>query len=108
MGADAQGRAQGVRPARPPREGPAAAVGELVEDEAYTTIRSTGEGVSINLAGREPDGTVDPTDFEKVRDEVMDRLASFVDPETGTKPVKAIYRREEIFKGNTPTPRPTS
>ena len=27
---------------------------------AYTSIRSTGEGVSINLAGREPDGIVDP------------------------------------------------
>jgi predicted AlkP superfamily phosphohydrolase/phosphomutase len=67
--------------------------------KAFTTIRSTGEGVSINLAGREPDGTVDPGDFEKVRDQVMDRLANFVDPKTGRKPVKAIYRREEIFKG---------
>ena len=61
--------------------------------------RSTGEGVSINLAGREPDGIVDPADFEKVRDQVMDALSSFVDPKTGRKPVKAIYRREEIFKG---------
>jgi predicted AlkP superfamily phosphohydrolase/phosphomutase len=67
--------------------------------KAFTTIRSTGEGVSINLAGRQPDGIVDRADFEKVRDEVMDRLASFVDPATGKKPVKAIYRREEIFKG---------
>ncbi len=66
---------------------------------AFTSIRSTGEGVSINLAGREPDGIVDPGDFERVRDEVMDRLASFVDPKTGRKPVKAIYRREEVFKG---------
>ncbi len=66
---------------------------------AYTTIRSTGEGVSINLAGREPDGIVDPGDFEKVRDEVMDRLANFTDPKTGKKPVKAIFKREEIFKG---------
>ena len=66
---------------------------------AYTTIRSTGEGVSINLAGREPDGIVDPGDFEKVREQVMDRLASFVDPKTGKKPVKAIYKREEVFKG---------
>jgi predicted AlkP superfamily phosphohydrolase/phosphomutase len=66
---------------------------------AFTSIRSTGEGVSINLAGREPDGVVDPGDFERVRDEVMDRLSSFVDPKTGRKPVKAIYRREEIFKG---------
>jgi predicted AlkP superfamily phosphohydrolase/phosphomutase len=67
--------------------------------KAYTTIRSTGEGVSINLAGREPDGIVDPGDFERVRDEVMDRLAGFTDPKTGKKPVKAIYKREEIFKG---------
>jgi predicted AlkP superfamily phosphohydrolase/phosphomutase len=67
--------------------------------KAYTTIRSTGEGVSINLGGREPDGIVDPGDFERTRDEVMDRLASFTDPKTGVKPVKAIYKREEIFKG---------
>jgi predicted AlkP superfamily phosphohydrolase/phosphomutase len=66
---------------------------------AYTSIRTTGEGVSINLAGREPDGTVDPADFEKVRDDLMDRLANFVDPDTGRKPVKAIFRREEVFKG---------
>ncbi|MGZ8625682.1 MAG: alkaline phosphatase family protein, partial [Actinomycetota bacterium] len=67
--------------------------------KAFTTIRSTGEGVSINLAGREPDGIVDLADFEKVRDQVMDALSSFTDPVTGRKPVKAIYRREEIFKG---------
>ena len=51
--------------------------------KAFTTIRSTGEGVSVNLAGREPDGIVDPADFEKVRDQVMDALSSFVDPKTG-------------------------
>ena len=67
--------------------------------QAYTTIRSTGEGVSINLAGRDVDGIVDPADFEQVRGEVMDRLASFVDPKTGKKPVKAIYKREDVFKG---------
>jgi predicted AlkP superfamily phosphohydrolase/phosphomutase len=67
--------------------------------KAYTTIRSTGEGVSINLGGREIDGNVAPADYEKVRGEVMDRLANFVDPKTGKKPVKEIYRREEIFKG---------
>ena len=29
----------------------------------------------------------------------MDRLGSFVDPKTGKKPVKAIYKREDVFKG---------
>jgi predicted AlkP superfamily phosphohydrolase/phosphomutase len=67
--------------------------------KAYTTIRSTGEGVSVNLAGREIDGIVDPADFEKVRDEVMDRLANFVDPKTGKKPVKEIHKREDVFSG---------
>jgi predicted AlkP superfamily phosphohydrolase/phosphomutase len=67
--------------------------------KAYTTIRSTGEGVSINLAGREIDGIVDPGDYDRVRDELLDRLGSFVDPKTGKTPVKEIYKREEIFKG---------
>jgi predicted AlkP superfamily phosphohydrolase/phosphomutase len=67
--------------------------------KAYTTIRSTGEGVSINVAGREIDGIVDQGDYDKVRGDLMDRLANFVDPKTGKKPVKEIYKREEIFKG---------
>jgi predicted AlkP superfamily phosphohydrolase/phosphomutase len=67
--------------------------------KAFTTIRSTGEGVSINLAGREVDGIVDPADYDRVRDEVMERLASFVDPKTGNKPVKEIHKREEVFRG---------
>ena len=66
---------------------------------AYTSIRSTGEGVSINLKGREPDGIVDPADFERLREELMERLGNFTDPETGRKPVKAIFKREQIFTG---------
>ncbi len=67
--------------------------------KAFTTIRSTGEGVSINLAGREPDGIVDPADFERLRDEIMERLAAFVDPKTGRKPIKAVHKREDVFQG---------
>src|SRR5262249_51555463 len=37
---------------------------------AYTSVTSTGEGVSIALRGREPEGIVAPQDYEKVRDEV--------------------------------------
>src|ERR671918_2338930 len=66
---------------------------------AYTSVRSTGEGVSLNLAGREPEGTVDPADYGAVRDKVMDALAGFVDPETGQKPFRRVLPREEVFKG---------
>jgi predicted AlkP superfamily phosphohydrolase/phosphomutase len=66
---------------------------------AYTSIRSTGEGISVNLAGREPHGIVDPADFERVRDEVAEKVTAFVDPRTGKRPVARIWRREEAFKG---------
>jgi predicted AlkP superfamily phosphohydrolase/phosphomutase len=66
---------------------------------AYTSVRSTGEGVSINLAGREPEGTVDPADFDASREKVMDALASLVDPVTGQKPVARVLTREEVFGG---------
>jgi predicted AlkP superfamily phosphohydrolase/phosphomutase len=66
---------------------------------AYTSVRSTGEGISVNLAGREPDGIVDRADFDRVRDEVAERVGSFVDRRTGRRPVGRIWRREEIFKG---------
>jgi len=66
---------------------------------AYTSVRSTGEGVSINLTGREPEGTVDPGDFEATRQKVMDALASFADPATGVAPVARALKREEVFGG---------
>ena len=66
---------------------------------AYTSVRSTGEGINVNLAGRETDGVVDPGAFERVREEVADRIGSFVDPRSGSKPVARVWRREEVFKG---------
>lgn len=66
---------------------------------AYTSVRSTGEGISVNLAGREPEGIVDPADFERVKDEVADAVGTFVDARTGRRPVGRVWRREELFKG---------
>ncbi len=66
---------------------------------AYTSVRSTGEGISINLAGREPSGIVDPADYDRVRDEVAERVLSVVDEETGIQPVARLWRREELFHG---------
>ncbi len=66
---------------------------------AYTSVRTTGEGINVNLAGRESDGVVDPADFERIRDEVAGRVAAFVDPRTGLRPVARVLRREEVFKG---------
>jgi predicted AlkP superfamily phosphohydrolase/phosphomutase len=66
---------------------------------AYTSVRSTGEGISVNLAGREPDGTVQPRDFESIREAVAEAVSAFSDPGTGRPPVARLWRREEMFKG---------
>lgn len=73
---------------------------EWSKTRAYTSIRSTGEGISVNLAGREPNGTVDPGEFDRVRDEVAERVGSFVDPGSGKRPVARVWRREELFNGS--------
>ncbi len=66
---------------------------------AYTSVVSTGEGVSVNLRGREPEGTVAPGDYERVRDEVAEALGGFRDPDTGDAPIARIYRKEEVLSG---------
>jgi predicted AlkP superfamily phosphohydrolase/phosphomutase len=67
--------------------------------KAYTSVRSTGEGISVNLVGREHEGIVDTADFERVRDEVAEAVGAFVDARTGRRPVGKVWRREEVFKG---------
>jgi predicted AlkP superfamily phosphohydrolase/phosphomutase len=66
---------------------------------AYTSVVSTGEGVSVNLVGREPNGTVSRGDYERVRDEVADALLGFTDPDTGAHPIGAVRRKEEVLSG---------
>lgn len=66
---------------------------------AYTSVVSTGEGVSLNLVGREPHGTVARADYERVRDEVAAALLEFADPETGKHPIGGVLRKEEVLSG---------
>jgi len=66
---------------------------------AYTSVVSTGEGVSVALRGREPEGIVAPADYERMRDEVAQALLEFTDPETGRKPIGAVRRKEEVLSG---------
>ncbi|MGH2729128.1 MAG: alkaline phosphatase family protein, partial [Actinomycetota bacterium] len=72
---------------------------EWSKTKAYTSVVSTGEGVSVNLKGREPGGTVEPADYERVRDEVAAALEAFRDPDTNKSPIAKIYRKEEVLSG---------
>ena len=72
---------------------------DWAKTRAYTSVVSTGEGVSLNLVGREPHGTVARADYGRVRDEVAQALLEFEDPETGGKPIGAVLRKEEVLSG---------
>jgi predicted AlkP superfamily phosphohydrolase/phosphomutase len=56
-------------------------------------------GVNVNLAGREPSGTVPQAEYEAVRDRVVAAAVSLVDPATGRRVIRAADRREELFSG---------
>jgi predicted AlkP superfamily phosphohydrolase/phosphomutase len=51
--------------------------------------------VYVNLKGRDPDGIVDPKDYDKVRQEVLDALTDYRDPATGLKPIALALKRED-------------
>ncbi|PYT07160.1 MAG: hypothetical protein DMF49_08965 [Acidobacteria bacterium] len=59
--------------------------------------------IYINLAGREPQGSVLPgEEYEKVMAGIKAGLEQLVDPATGEHPVTRVFRREEIYTGFDP------
>jgi predicted AlkP superfamily phosphohydrolase/phosphomutase len=58
------------------------------------------EAIWINLEGREPQGRVKPgEEYERLRDEIIERLMGFTDPETNQPIVERVYKREELYHG---------
>jgi predicted AlkP superfamily phosphohydrolase/phosphomutase len=57
------------------------------------------QGVYVNLEGREPQGIVPESDYEAVRDEIIQRLTELRDPDDGKPVVDRVYRREEVVDG---------
>ena len=56
--------------------------------------------VYLNVAGREPQGCVQPgAEYQHVREEIIAKLLTLRDPNTGELVVESIYRREELYSG---------
>jgi predicted AlkP superfamily phosphohydrolase/phosphomutase len=53
----------------------------------------------LNLEGREPAGTVGPSEAERVAEGLCKELLELRDPDTGGAPFAAVHRREEIYRG---------
>jgi predicted AlkP superfamily phosphohydrolase/phosphomutase len=65
---------------------------------AYSFGRHYGS-LFLNVKGREPRGSVDPADYERMRDEIASALLAWRDPELGRPLVSRAIRREEVWKG---------
>jgi len=56
--------------------------------------------VYVNLKGRDPEGIVDPAEYESVQQEIIDALYTYVDPKTGKRPVAlALSKRDARILG---------
>ena len=56
--------------------------------------------IYLNLAGRDPSGTVSPgREYTRVREQLAARLLEMVDPSDGQKVVDQAFRREDLYEG---------
>jgi predicted AlkP superfamily phosphohydrolase/phosphomutase len=53
----------------------------------------------LNVKGREPKGAVDPLDYERTRNEIIQKLRNLEDPKNGEKLSAKVYKKEEIYEG---------
>ena len=51
--------------------------------------------VYVHLKGRDPEGIVDPADYETVQRQIIDALLSYVDPVTGKRPVALALSKKD-------------
>ena len=51
----------------------------------------------LNVKGREPNGVIDPADYERIRDELAERIAGITDPE-GKTIGSVAYKPEETYR----------
>jgi predicted AlkP superfamily phosphohydrolase/phosphomutase len=68
----------------------------------WNATRAWGDGgyygrLFLNVKGREPQGAIDPHDYERVRDELIEAIATIEDPQ-GNNIGSRAYRPEELYR----------
>ena len=70
-------------------------------DWSHTRAYSRGQWghIYINLKGRDPNGIVEPADYDKVCAEIAAKLTAIVNPERGETAIQKVWRRDELYHG---------
>lgn len=66
---------------------------------AFSLPSDEGGFIRINLKGREPNGLVDPKDYDAICDELIERLMELKDPNLNCKAVNRVFRVREDHHG---------
>lgn len=72
--------------------------GEMIIDWSRTKcfpLEPCHAHIFVNLKGRDPDGIVEPEDYAKVQEEIIDALYNMRDPVTGERVMALVLRKEE-------------
>jgi len=57
--------------------------------------------IYFNLRGREGQGIVSAgSDYKALQDEIAGKLVTLTDPDTGEAVMRAVYKRDDIYKGD--------
>ena len=70
------------------------------ETRAFSGIGTVYGTIQLNILGREKEGTVPEKEAESLKNEIKEKLQNIKDPFSGEQFLKHIFRKEEIFKGN--------
>jgi predicted AlkP superfamily phosphohydrolase/phosphomutase len=77
--------------------------GKWYADVDWSKTKAYGQGLNglfLNMKGREKHGTVsNGQEADNLKNELKEKLLNTIDIETKEKVMKAVYKREEIYKG---------
>jgi predicted AlkP superfamily phosphohydrolase/phosphomutase len=74
-------------------------IGKMKIDWPNTRVWADGgyySRIFLNVRGREPEGTIDPADYESVRDELIEKLEALGD-ESGASIGTRVFRPEQLY-----------
>jgi len=73
-------------------------------DWSRTKAYALGLGdIYLNVKGREAQGIVEPgEEYDRIRNQLIEQLEAFEDPENGEHPVRKVFTREEVYNGFDP------
>lgn len=78
-----------------------ALISSIINWSKTTAFSLCSGGIYINLKGREPAGAVGfPDEYEKIRDEIIEKLYNLREPESGEKVIHKVLKREQLYKGD--------